>query len=270
MTKTAKTDDIEKALAEKNPIKPGMNLNSLLNTDTIRSRFADVLGDKASGFISSILSATSTNPALLTCDPMSVISAAMIAAALDLEINPSLGFAHIVPYKGKATFQIGWKGIYQLAMRTGEYRTISISTVYEGEIKNHNKFTGHMEFIVDGKTSETVAGYLLYFILLNGFEKYVYITAGDMEKHAKRYSQSYKKGGGVWKDNFEAMAHKTVVKNGLGKFGILSVKMKKAFDSDQAVISADGKPTYVDTEAEPVIPFGDGPDAPAKTNDQQL
>ena len=267
-TKVAKTDDIKKSLEEGSPIKPGMNLSSLLSTDTIRSRFADVLGDKAAGFISSILSATSTNPALLECEPMSVISAAMIAATLDLEINPSLGFAHIVPYKGKATFQIGWKGIYQLAMRTGEYRTISISTVYEGEIKNHNKFTGAMEFVVDGKTSNTVAGYLLYFKLLNGFEKYVYITAGDMEKHAKRYSQSYKKGGGVWKDNFEAMAHKTVVKNGLGKFGILSVKMKKAFDSDQAVIDHEGKPTYVDTEATPDIPFGDGPDVKKKEEEQ--
>ena len=268
-TKVAKTDDIKKSLEEANPIEPGMNLNSLLNSDTIRSRFSDVLGDKAAGFISSILSATSTNPTLLTCDPMSVISAAMIAATLDLEINPSLGFAHIVPYKGKATFQIGWKGIYQLAMRTGEYRTISISTVYEGEIKNHNKFTGHMEFVVDGKTSNTVAGYLLYFRLLNGFEKYVYMTHDNMEKHAKRYSQSYKKGGGVWKDNFEAMAHKTVVKNGLGKFGILSVKMKKAFASDQAVIDNDGKPQYVDTDATPDVSFEPATD-PKNKEDEQL
>lgn len=233
-------------------IRPGMTLQALLRTDTIRKRFADVLGKKAPGFASSILSAVSANPTLATCDPMSVISASMIAATLDLPINPSLGLAHIVPYKGKATFQIGWKGIYQLAMRSGQYLTVNISTVYDGELVKRNKFTGTMELDEEGKKSDKIIGHLLYFKLLNGFEKYFYMTHEEMEAHGKRYSQSYKKGGGVWVENFKAMADKTVAKLGISKFGPMSIAMEKAFVADQAEIEEDGAASYLDNPPDPV------------------
>lgn len=248
-----KTTDISDAInGSEKEIIPGMSLKALMRTSIIRARFEDVLGKKSAGFMSSIISAVSANKSLLSCDPTSVISAAMIAATLDLPINPSLGMAHIVPYKGVATFQIGWKGIYQLAMRSGQFRTINVATVFEGELVRFDKFKGDMEFDEEKKTGDSVIGYVLFFELLNGFRKFFYMTAAKMESHGKSYSQSYKKGGGVWVSNFEAMAHKTVAKLGLGKFGPLSIEMHRAFVSDQAAINEKGEPEYLDTKVDHV------------------
>ncbi len=220
-------------------------LRSLLQTEQIKKRFQEVLGKRASAFMSSIISAVAANKQLQECDPMSVIAAASIAATLDLPINPSLGFSHIVPYKNTATFQIGWKGFIQLAMRSGQYRTINITPVLEGQIKSHNPFTGDMEFTHESK-SQTHIGYLLYFRLLNGYEKYFYMTKEECEFHAKRYSASYKKGFGQWADNFPAMALKTVAKLGLSKYGLLTLEMQKAVESDDAQIDDNGVPKYPD------------------------
>lgn len=214
-------------------------VKSLLATPSIKDRFNQVLGTKSAAFMSSIISAVSSNKQLATCDPMSVIASAAVAASMDLPINPSLGFAHIVGYGGVAQFQMGWKGFVQLAMRTGQYKTINATEVYEGQITDHNPFTGKMTFNNE-KTSDKIIGYLLYFELVNGFEKYFYMTKDACEKHGKRYSQSYKKGFGQWKDNFDAMALKTVVKLGLSKYGILSTDMAKALDTDQAEVTIDG------------------------------
>jgi len=199
--------------------------------------------------MSSVLSAVNSNSALKSCEPMSVIQAAAIAASMDLPINPSLGFAHIVPYGDKAQFQMGWKGFIQLAMRTGQYKTIHTAPVFEGQIKAHNQFTGEMEFNFSVRSTK-VAGYLLYFKLLNGFEKYFYMTEEEVQSHGKRYSKSFAKGYGVWKDNFEAMALKTVVKMGLSKFGVLSVDMQRAIESDQGTVSDDGLISYQDSHPE--------------------
>jgi len=237
-----------KALAtEEVKIRPGMSLHALLKTTTIKSKFSDVLEKKAPAFMSSVVSAVSANKHLQNCEPMSIISSAMVAATLDLPINPQLGMAHMVPYKGVATFQIGWKGIYQLAMRSGQYLTINIAQVNEGELVKHDKFKGTMEFDAEQKRSDKVIGTVLYFKLLNGFEKWFYMTTVQLEAHAKRYSQNYKKyGTGVWKDNFPAMCEKTVAKLGLSKFGPLTVEMQIAFKSDQAAILPDGEPDYID------------------------
>ncbi len=221
-------------------------IQSIMRSDVVKKRFEDVLGKRAPAFMSSIISAVSANQQLKTCEPMSVISSAMIAAALDLPINPSLGFSHIVPYKGVAQFQMGWKGFIQLAMRSGQYKTINLTPVLEGQIKSHNPFTGEMEFQVESTGNKQI-GYLLYFKLLNGYEKYFYMTADQCESHAKRYSASYRKNFGVWVDDFESMSLKTVAKLGLSKYGILSVDMQKAIETDQAVIrDFDGTPEYVD------------------------
>jgi recombination protein RecT len=232
--------------AEKQPV-PAARLKFLLSEQSIKARFEDVLGKRAPAFLSSIVSATSANRALAECDPMSVISAAMIAASMDLPINPSLGFAHIVPYKGVAQFQIGYKGFIQLAMRSGQYKTINLTPVREGELKRWDRFTGEMVFDATA-TSDVVVGYLLYFKLLNGFEKYFYMTREEIMAHGKEYSASFKKGFGMWVDDFDAMALKTVAKLGLSKFGILSVEMQKAVHFDQgAVPSLDAtEPVFLD------------------------
>lgn len=219
-------------------------LSSLLHTDQIKTRFEDVLGNKSPGFISSIISVANSSPALKACDPMSIISAAVMAATLDLPINPNFGFAHIVPYGNKAQFQIGWKGIVQLAMRSGQYKTINITEVYEGQIKNHNPFTGEMEFSLHTE-SKKIEGYLLYFKLLNGYEKYFYMTKTQCEDHGKKYSKNYSKG--TWNTNFNAMALKTVAKLGLQKYGILSIDMQNAFEKDQGTTNGDSATiTYED------------------------
>lgn len=217
-------------------------IEQLLDRADIKKRFFDVLGNKAVAFVSSVISAVKTNPGLITCDQMSILSSAMLAATLDLPINSSLGFSHIVPYKGKAQMQIGWKGFVQLAIRTGQYKTMNASDVFEGELKFWNRITGEIEIDLAAKKSDKVVGYVAFFRTLNGFEKYLYMTVGEIDRHGKRYSQAYKTGFGPWKDNFPAMAMKTVLKLLLSKYGLLSIEMQKAIRADQAIIDVEGEP----------------------------
>lgn len=231
-------------------------IKALVSSDQVKSRFQEILGKKSAGFLSSVVSAVNANQQLKDADPTSVIAAAAVAASLDLPVNPSLGMAHIVPYKGAAQFQVGWKGFVQLALRTGQYRTINATEVYDGQLVNHNPFTGEMEFRVE-KDSEKVVGYLLYFKLLNGYEKYFYMTHEEVMAHGKRYSASFKKGFGVWAENFDAMALKTVVKLGLSKYGVLSIEMQKALEVDQAEVTDNGV-RYVDGVTD------DAPEAPSE------
>lgn len=224
-------------------------LEGLLNGDSIRQRFSDMLGKKSAGFISSIISAVNTNDKLKEADPMSVISAAAIAATLDLPINQNLGFAHIVPYGGKAQFQMGWKGFVQLAQRTAQYATINCTKVHEGELVEHNHFTGDMKFDQNNKKSDDIIGYVAYFRLLNGFEKWFYMTLEEAQAHGKKYSKSYALQNGRWKQDFDSMALKTVIKLLLSKYGILTIGMETAIQADQAVITPEGEYEYVDNEA---------------------
>lgn len=211
-------------------------LKSMLNNDSVKERFKDILGAKAPGFVSSILSVAKSNSLLQTADPQSIMNAAVIAATLDLPINPNLGFAYIVPYKREAAFHMGYKGIIQLAMRSGQYKTINVNEVYEGEIKNVNRFTGEYEF--GERTSDKIVGYMSYFKLTNGFEKYLYMTKDECELHGKKYSQTYKKGIGLWTTEFDSMSKKTCLKMLLSKYGILSIDMQRAQVFDQAVVKS--------------------------------
>lgn len=230
-------------------------ISALLSQESIKSRFDQVLGKKAPGFISSIISAVNSNKKLKDANPMTVVSAAAVAASLDLPINPSLGFAHIVPYAGQAQFQIGWRGLVQLAMRTGQYKTINVAPVHEGELVSHNPFTGEMEFDASARTSDKIIGYVAYFKLLNGFEKYNYMTVEECRAHGKRYSKFFDGKDAKWQTDFDAMSMKTVLKMLLSKFGILSIDMQTAVDADQAIVKADGEYEYVDNpENDPAEP----------------
>lgn len=227
-----------------------ITLNDALASTNVKKRFEELLGKKAAGFMSSLISVTNGNAQLQKADPKTIISAGAIAAALDLPVDPNLGFAYIVPYNNKqkladgteawvtqAQFQLGYKGYIQLAMRTGQYKTINACEVYEGEIQNVNRITGEYEF--GEKASEEIVGYVAYFKLLNGFEKYLYMSKGEIENHAKKFSQTYKKGYGKWSDDFHAMAIKTVTKRLLSKYGILSIEMQTSLQADQAVVHED-------------------------------
>ena len=257
----ATTNAIGKALeSDKSQMVRTDRIETLLGRVDMRKRFEEIMGAKAPGFISSVISAVKSNDALKVCDPMSIISSAVVAATLDLPINASLGFAHIVPYSGVAQFQMGWKGFVQLAIRTGQYKTMNASEIYADEIEYWNPITGELKLtpLEDWKQRDSgegkVVGYVSFFRTINGFEKFLYMTAGQVERHAKKYSKSYQKGNGQWVKDFPSMALKTVLKLLLSKYGLLSIEMQKALRADQAVLDAEGEvadyPDAIDAMAE--------------------
>ena len=228
-------------------------IHSLMNEDTVKKRFQELLGQKANGFISSVIGAVKNNSMLQNGEPQSILSAAVVAATLDLPIDPNLGFAAIVPYKDKtgkivAQFQMMYKGFVQLAQRSGQYKTINACEIYDGEIESFNRITGDIFFNTSNKKSDKIIGYAAYFRLVNGFEKTLYMSSEDINKHGKRFSQTFKKGFGLWIDDFDSMALKTVLKRLLSKYGILSIDMQNAVKFDQGIIKEDGEVKYVDHE----------------------
>ena len=219
--------------------KEAKTLKGMLEMPAYKNKFNEMLGKKAAGFMSSIIAVTSNNKLLAKAEPATVIGAAAQAAMLDLPINQSLGFAYIVPYKGAAQFQLGYKGYIQLAQRSGQYVDIGAKTVYEGELEYENRLLDKFKF--GDRTGDKVIGYLAYFRLTNGFEKMLFMTLDEMQAHAKKYSQSYKGGTDKWGlADFDVMAEKTVLKRLLSKFGPLSiesVQMSQALSNDGGVIS---------------------------------
>lgn len=235
-------DRLRNQLAQRadNGLVEGTTIRSLLSKESVKRRFEEMLGKKAPGFMSSVLNVVNSNARLQECDPQKVLASAAIAASMDLPIDPNLGFAYIVPYKNKGRmepqFQMGYKGYIQLAMRTGQYKTMNAAEVYEGELKSWNRITGEIEFDPDGKTDDVIIGYVAFFRLVNGFEKYLYMPIAEIEAHAARYSQSYKYDSSPWKTNKHEMCLKTVLKLLLSKYGILSIEMQTAVQADQAVV----------------------------------
>lgn len=219
--------------------KEAKTVKGMLETPAFKKKFEEMLGKKAAGFISSIIAVTNSSNYLMKADPATVIGAAAQAAMLDLPINQSLGFAYIVPYKGAAQFQLGYKGYIQLAQRSGQYIDIGAKTVYEGELEYENRLLDKFRF--GERTSDKVIGYLAYFRLTNGFEKMLYMTLDEMQAHAKKYSKNYKGGTAKWGiADFDVMAEKTVLKRLLSKYGPLSiesVQMSQALANDGGVIS---------------------------------
>lgn len=219
--------------------KEAKTLKGMLESPAYKKKFEEMLGKKAAGFMSSIIAVTNNNNYLMKADPATVIGAAAQAAMLDLPINQSLGFAYIVPYKGAAQFQLGYKGYIQLAQRSGQYIDIGAKTVYEGELEYENRLLDKFRF--GERTGDKVIGYLAYFRLTNGFEKMLFMTLEEMQAHAKKYSQNYKGGTDKWGlADFNVMAEKTVLKRLLSKFGPLSiesVQMSQALSNDGGVIS---------------------------------
>ncbi|MCP3741436.1 recombinase RecT [Rossellomorea sp. BNER] len=228
----ATNQSLKNQLANKNgqaPSTQGTTIKSLLSTPAVLKRFEEVLGKRATQFTASILSLYNNEKMLQKSDPMTVISASMIAATLDLPIDKNLGYAWIVPYKGVAQFQLGYKGYIQLALRSGQYRFINVTPIHEGELIKWNPLTEEIEIDFEKRESEAVIGYAAYFELLNGFRKTIYWKREQVEKHRKKFSKS----DFGWKNDWDAMAMKTVLKSLLSKWGILSVEMQKAVVEDE-------------------------------------
>lgn len=227
-----------------------MTVKSLFAKDEVKSKFQEMLGKRAASFITSVLQIASQNEMLSKAEPVSIYQSAAVAATLDLPLNNSLGFAYIVPYNNKqkdgtwkvvAQFQIGAKGFKQLALRSGQFMTINDTDVREGELKHYDRLTGEIEFEwvqdVKERLNLPIIGYCSYFKLINGFEKIYYMTVDELNNHGLRFSQTYKKGFGLWKDDFDSMARKTVIKLNLSKNAPLSVEMQKAVVTDQALVN---------------------------------
>jgi len=232
-------------------------LSGMLASDNIKKRFNELLGKKSASFMSSLLAVANNNKLLQKANPATVIAAGAMAATLDLPINQNLGFAYIVPYGNEAQFQLGYKGYIQLAMRTGQYLTINACEVYEGEIKDYNRFTGSFEF--GQRSSNEIVGYIAYFKLINGFEKYIYMNMDEMQAHARKYSKNYKGGTDKWGiADFHSMAIKTVLKRLISKYGILSIEMAgqeqmaQALANDGGVIIDDGETLTADFDVETI------------------
>lgn len=212
------------------------SVKQLLSADAVKAKFDDVLGKKAPQFTTSLINVVNSNYQLKKADANSVIASALVTASLDLPVNPSLGYMYIIPYGNTAQPQIGYKGYIQLAQRSGQYKHLNAIPVYEGELKNWNPLTEEVEYEPkqDRDTNEQPIGYLGYMELLNGFSKTVYWTHKQIDDHRKEFSKSGGKDTpkGVWKDHYDAMALKTVLRNLLTKWGPMTVDMQSADMAD--------------------------------------
>lgn len=208
-------------------------LKGVLANETMKRNFENILKENAGAFMASIIELYQSDTYLQKCDPNKVVLEALKAATLKLPINKSLGFAYIIPYGNTPTMQLGYKGIIQLAQRTGRYKYINAGEVYEGESVSYNRITGMLE-ISGEATSDKVIGYFAYFQLLNGFEKAMYWSTERVIAHAKKFSQAYKAGkkDSPWFTNFDAMALKTVLKSIITRYGPMSVEFADAMAHD--------------------------------------
>lgn len=250
------------------PIKH--NAKDFFAKPMVQEKLKELVGKNAPAFATSVLQIVNSNSMLVNADPQTIFSAACMAATLNLPINNSLGFAYIVPFKNnkenkiEAQFMLGYKGYIQLAQRSGQFSRIAATPVYEGQLISENPLLGY-EFDWSVKPTGEPIGYVAFFKLINGFTAELYMSKEEVMKHANKYSQTAKKGFGVWKDQFEAMALKTVLKLLLSKQAPLSIDMQKAQMADQAIIRdvdkdefdyIDHQESIADLEA-PKLPLSD-------------
>ena len=251
-------------------------MNSMLDGEKLRGRFNELLGNRSAQFVSSLVSMVNADQNLQRAfyeAPMTVIQAGLKAAAFDLPIDQNLGYAYIVPFKNskkdadgnwsskmEASFILGWKGMHQLALRTGAYKTINVVDIREGELKSYNRLTEEteIEFIDDDdlRESKPIIGYLGYYRLVNGAEKTIYMTIKQIENHEKKFRKGQYMGKG-WKDDFDAMARKTVYRKLIGKWGVMSIQYQSA--QEGATLAQQMQEEYIDNapnmvfDAEPIV-----------------
>lgn len=269
----------------KTPTKQ-VTLSGLVERPDIKARFEKMLGERAGTFLTSVLQIVASNELLKQADPISVLNGAATAATLDLPLNNSLGFVYLIPFNIKqsdgskkvvATFVIGYKGLLQLAQRSAQYKNISATPIYQGQLINENPLTGYtFDF---KKKSNKVIGYAAHFSLVSGFEKTIYWTKEEVLSHAKKYSKTYGKQGSAWDTDEEDMACKTVLRQLIGKFGPMSIDYQKAEAIDETVYSdltneqeqiADVVYTETDVEREKLTLAIDGANSPQELTELKM
>lgn len=238
-----------------------VELKTKLDAPSVKAKFESMLGKRAPQFITSISSVVQNNALLQKAEVNSIIMGAAVAASMDLPLNANLGYAALVPFNSKgggcfAQFQIMTKGWTELFIRTGQCQSLINEIVYEGQLIKKNKFTGEYVFDEDAKKSDKIIGYMAYFRLTNGYEKTEFMTVEEVKAHAQRFSQTFRSGAGIWKDSFDAMALKTVLKKLLTKWAPKSIEIQKAALFDQAVVDGNvadlesAKPNYMDNDTD--------------------
>lgn len=254
-----------------------MGITAYLSADAVKNQINTVLGDpkRGSRFITAIVSAVNTNPALQECTNQSILSGALLGESLNLSPSPQLGQYYLVPFKDNrnhrtvAQFQLGYKGYIQLAVRSGQYRKLNVLAIKEGELISYDPLNEDIEvqLIEDEEVREQAPtiGYYAMFEYTNGFRKTLYWSRKKMQEHAKKYSQGYRrdldKGTAFtfWSKDFDGMAYKTMLRQLISKWGVMSIDLTTAIDSDNAVIRQDMTPEYIQDEPE----AADAVEAPA-------
>lgn len=240
-------------------------ISNFLTGINVKNRINQMIGEKeGQRFIASIVSAVTTNPALQDCDQLSILNAAFLGESLKLSPSPQLGQYYMVPFKDNARgikvaqFQLGYKGYIQLAIRSGQYKKLNVLAIKEGELINYDPLNEEIEVnIIDDEIQRENAettGYYAMFEYTNGFRKAMYWSKAKMEAHALNYSQGYKakKGYTFWEKDFDGMAFKTMLRQLISKWGIMSIDMQEAYTKDMGTIDTAGNVTYVDNE--PITP----------------
>ena len=244
-----------------------ITFSAFMTSTGITNKINQIIGDEKSGkrFISSIISAVSNNPMLQDCDNASILSGALLGESLNLSPSPQLGNYYLVPFKDKekgmvATFQLGYKGYIQLAIRSGQYKKLNVLAIKEGELIKYDPLNEEIEVKlieneVERENAKTI-GYYAMFEYTNGFRKSLYWSKEKMEAHALKYSNGYradkqkKTAYTFWSKDFDGMAYKTMLRQLISKWGIMSIEMQNAYEGDMAYIKEDGTTEYVDNEVE--------------------
>lgn len=274
---------VQNSLAKKANQKLG--ITAYLTNDAVKNQINSVIGGKnGTRFISSVVSAVNNNPALQECTNQSILSGALLGESLNLSPSPQLGQYYLVPFndkeKGKvAQFQLGYKGYIQLAIRSGQYRKLNVLAIKEGELVRFDPLNEEIEvrLIEDEEEREQAAtvGYYAMFEYVNGFRKAIYWSKRKMAAHAEKYSKAFAKNGGLkslelleqgkiaekdlwkyssfWFKDFDGMAYKTMLRQLISKWGIMSIDMVSAMDADMAVINEDGTKNYVENDDDSVV-----------------
>lgn len=238
--------------------------SAVISSDGYKRLINNTLGNpqRAARFVTAITSAVSANPALADCNPATIVSAGLLGEGLNLSPSPQLGQYYLVPFNDRkndrkvAQFQLGYKGYIQLAIRSGQYKKLNVLPIKEGELISFDPLNEDIQVqLIDDETAREKAstiGYYAMFEYTNGFKKAIYWSREKMESHAEKYSMGYKahKGYTFWEKDFDAMACKTMLRQLISKWGIMSIEMQRAIENDMGVISNDGKVDYIDAPPE--------------------
>lgn len=231
-----------------------------IQSEGYKNLINNTLGDpkRAANFVTAITSAVATNPALTDCDPGTILSAGLLGETLQLSPSPQLGQYYLVPFNDRnrgckvCQFTLGYKGYIQLAIRSGQYKKLNAMAIKEGELISYDPLNEDIEVQLiedEGVRANTpTVGYYAMFEYLNGFRKVIYWSKEKMEAHANQYSQGYRarKGYTFWEKDFDSMAIKTMLRQLISKWGIMSIEFQKAYEADMGVLRENQEPEYVD------------------------